>query len=74
MSGSTIADDYDRYRLLDGEVVEAFGSGPSQTLVIPPGGNRKDDGMVYQTDRLTRPTRLHLQLAGDPNIPGGLLD
>ena len=73
MTDSPIADDYDQYRLLDGEVVEVQKWHGSVAGVTEPGGAYEDKSGV-SVSRLTRPTRLHLQCAGDDDSPGGLLE
>ena len=76
MTDSPIADDYDQYRLLDGEVVKFVTNccdvicEPGNTIIEHLEGGRD----IVNGGDLTRPTRLHLQLAGDDDSPGGLLD
>ena len=73
MEESPIAEDYDRYRLLDGEVVERVDPyfGRATSIVRRPG---ELETSPARDENLTRPTRLRLQLAGEPDSPGGLLD
>lgn len=71
MTDSPLAEDYDQYRLLDGEVVEV--SDPHHDEESRYVHRRNGESKVVADSELQTPTRLHLQLAGDDS-PGGLLE